>query len=318
MKNFYTIQEFSKITGEDVSKLRFYDKIGVFTPIMRDPDNNYRYYTLAQIPSLNFIVMLSDLNVPLKDIANLRNHRTPAELLKVLEKQEKVLDMEMCALRERYSIIHARRELINYGIIVSNGFTAIDGNRVAYDAIPQDTAPPAKKLAKAADKKTQPVKINEQSIAVLWREDKEYHLWPRNEYNVGDTFLQPLAVFINQAAERRINLNFPIGGYWNDMKAFLAAPSRPEHFFTIDPFGAKVRREGKYLIGFNRGYYGDMGDLPERMNIFAKQNTLTPSGPVWVMYMFDEICTHDSSRYLAQACVSVSKTKNSPLGRGAP
>ena len=292
MKTYYTIQEFSRITGEDVSKLRFYDKIGVFSPVKRDPENNYRYYSLTQIPALNFIVMLSGLNVPLKTIAGLRTQRTPADLLRLLERQEKEMDMEMRALRERYSVIHARRELINYGIVVANGFTAVDGKRAA----PEEAA---------ADG----VKIDEHAVAVLHRDDKEFHLWPRNEYDEGDTFVHPLAAFIGQAAERHINLNFPVGGYWDDMESFVSAPSRPTHFITIDPLGSEVRKEGKYLVGFNRGYYGDMGEMPEKMDAFARGNSLTLSGPVLVMYMFDEICTHDSSRYLAQACVSVSKPK---------
>ncbi|MCL2083656.1 MAG: MerR family transcriptional regulator [Oscillospiraceae bacterium] len=290
MKTYYTIQEFSKITGEDVSRLRFYDKIGVFSPVKRDPENNYRYYSLAQIPTLNFIVLLSDLNVPLKQISNLRKERTPLQLLNLLEKQERHLDMEMRLLRERYSVIHARRELINYGTIAAGGFTAVDGKRVTDE-----------------DAAGRGVKVDESAVAVLYRENKEFHLWPRNEYGDRETFLQPLASFLSHASERHINLNLPIGGYWSGMDSFISEPSHPEHFFTIDPLGSGTRKEGEYLIAFNRGYYGNMGDMPERMAAYAKENALTLSGPVWVMYMFDEICTHDPSRYLAQACVAVSK-----------
>jgi len=292
MKDLLTIHEFARITGEEVSKLRFYDKIGVFTPINRNPENNYRYYSLTQIPTLNFIVILADLNVPLKTIAELRQKRTPSELLKLLEKQEKIMDMEMRKLRERYSIIHARRELINYGTIVAKGFKAVKGVRIA-DGEPSDGS----------------IDVNENVVSILYREDKDVHLWPRNEYRDGDTFVQPLAAFIGQAAKRHINLNFPVGGYWESMGSFLKEPSRPERFFTIDPIGDTVRKEGHYVIGFNRGKYGDMGDLPQRMDAFSKEKGLVLSGPVWVMYMFDEVCTHDPSQYMVQACVAVSKPR---------
>ena len=297
MKEFYAIQDFSRITGVEVSRLRFYDKIDVFSPIKRNPENNYRYYSLTQIPTLNFITLLSELNVPLKAIAELRKKRTPTELLKLLEKQEKLMDMEMRKLREHYSIIHARRELINYGVVVSKGFTAVRGKRISDGEIAEEG-----------------IKVDENVVAILYREDKELHLWPPNEYNEGDTFVQPLAAFISQAPERHINLNFPVGGYWENMDSFVNAPSRPERFFSIDPIGSTVRKEGNYLVGFNRGYYGEMGELPVKMEAFAKERGLTLSGPVWVMYMFDEICTHDPSQYMVQACVSVSK----PRRRAAP
>ena len=291
-KDLLTIQEFSKLTGVEASKLRFYDDIGLFSPIMRNPENNYRYYSLAQIFSLNFISVLSDLNIPLKKIAELRKERTPSELLKLIEKLEKQMDLEMIALRERYSIVHARRELINYGMIVANGFTAVNGIRTA-EGEPVEGG----------------IKVDENVISVLYRDDKEYILWPRNEYGEGETFVQAIAEFINQAGERHINLSFPVGGYYDNMESFINNPRQPEHFFTIDPIGKGVRKEGKYLIGFNRGYYGEMGNLPERMKTYANEHSLIISGPVYVMYLFDEICTQDPSQFLVQACVAVSKPK---------
>ena len=292
MSEFYTIQEFAKITGVEVSKLRFYDKVGVFSPIKREPENNYRYYSLAQIPALNFIFVLSALNIPLKTIAELKKERTPAELLKLLEKQEKQLGAEMRALQEHYSIIYARRELINYGMIVTNSFFAVDGRRLSDE-----------------DSSEGGIRVDENVITVLHREDKEYFLWPRNEYKEDDTFVQPLASLISEASDRRINLNFPVGGYWDNMEAFISEPSRPNHFFTIDPLGTKTREEGNYLIGFNRGYYGDMGDLPMKMNDYAKENALALSGPVWAMYMFDEVCISEPSEFLVQVCVAASKPR---------
>jgi len=264
VKDFYSVKEFSKLTGVETSTLRFWDDIGLFCPVKRDPENNYRYYSLAQITAVNFVAALSNLNIPLKEIAELRKERDPQNFVKLLEKKEREMDMELRALRERSSIIHARRELINYGL-----------------------------------------RIDEKQISVLHREDKALILWPRNEYKEGETFLEPLAAFITQADEHRINLNFPVGGYWDSLESFQNAPSRPDCFFSIDPTGTHIRKEGEYLIGFALGYYGEMGDLPERMAAYAAGSGIAVSGPVYVMYLYDEICTQDPSQYLAQACVGV-------------
>ena len=265
MKEFYSVQEFAKLTGVEASTLRYWDDVGIFSPQKRDPDNNYRYYTLPQILAVNFVSVLSDLNIPLKTIAELRNERDPESLVRIFEKREKQLDMELRTLRERSSIIHARRELINYGL-----------------------------------------RVDDMQVSVLHREDMRLILWPRNEYQEGDTFLEPLAAFVSQAEELRINLSFPVGGYWDSFQSFKNAPSRPDCFISVDPTGTHIRKKGEYLIGFARGYYGKMDDLPERMESYAKENKLVLSGPLYTLYLHDEVSSHDTSHYLAQTCIAAS------------
>ena len=216
MKDYYSVREFAELTGVDSSKLRFYDSIGLFSPMRRDEKNNYRYYSLEQILSVNFISVLSDLGLPLKEIADLRNERNPEDLLKMLSKREKELDMELRTLRLRSSIIHARQELIRYGLTV-----------------------------------------DENEVAILSREKKDIIMWPRNEYEKGDTFVKPLSSFVNQADELRIDFNFPVGGYYDDFDSFIKHPTQPDHFFSIDPLGTHEREEGDYVIGFSRGFYAE-------------------------------------------------------------
>jgi len=270
MKDLYTVQEFSKLSGIETSTLRYWDDIGLFTPLKRDPENNYRYYSLAQMLALNFVTTLSDLEFPLKTIAELRKNRDPINFMDLLDKQEQQMDMEMRRLRQRYSIIHARRELIYYG-----------------------------------------TRVDENSVSVLPKVERSIIVWPRNEYREGDTFIEPLALFVQQTGEHRINLSFPVGGYHESMESFIKAPGQPEHFMSIDPVGTHTRKGGDYLVGFTRGYYGEMGDLPQRMMAYAEGNALNISGPVYTVYLHDEICTQDPSQYLAQSCIAISKSKHS-------
>ena len=266
MNNHLTIQEFSKITGIEASKLRYWDEIGLFVPLMRNPENNYRCYSLAQILALNFVTVLSDLEIPLKTIADLRHDRDPYKLLELLEKHEKQLDMEMRGLRLRYSIIHARRELINCGGMV-----------------------------------------DESKVSVRHRHDMPMILWPKNQYQEGDTFVEPLASNIHYAGEHFINLSFPVGGYYDSLESLQEKPDRPDHFISLDPVGKHSRKSGDYLVGYVRGYYGDMGDLADRMLAYAKENKLKTTGPAYVIYLYDEISTKDPSQYLAQCCVAVKR-----------
>ena len=285
---FMSIQKFAELSGVEVSKLRFYDKIGLLSPSKRNPETNYRYYSSVQLLALNFITTLSDLNVPLKVIAEMKAERSPERFLQLLDQQEKQLDIELQQLRIRSSIIHARRELINYGQIVSNGFRTIDGRRVSQQR--EDAAA---------------VYVDEKVISILYRDEKEFHLWPRNEYQEGETFISPLAAFVQHSKEQRIDLSFPVGGYFDSLASFLQTPYQPNHFISIDPFGSERRQAGNYLVGFVRGYYGELGDLPERMEMHIDAHKLTVSGPVYIMYLHDEISSQDPAQYLAQVSVAV-------------
>jgi len=268
MKDFLSIKEFSELTGIETSTLRYWDEIGLFSPLKRNPANNYRYYSLVQILALNFVTVLSDLDLPLKTIAELRRERNPEKFMRLMDKQEMQMDMEMRSLRMRYSIIHARRELINYGM-----------------------------------------KVDENEISVMYRDDKAMILWPKNEYTEGDSFIEPLTTFIRHTPEHHINLSFPVGGYHKNFESFRKAPGQPDNFISIDPVGIHVRKAGDYLVGFTRGYYGDLGDVAERMFDHAEKNSLRITGPVYTMYLHDEICVKKPEDYLAQTCVAVTKKR---------
>ena len=151
------------------------------------------------------------------------------------------------------------------------------------------------------------LRADETKVSILHRDNKPIILGPHNVYKDGETFVDALAALVGHSKERHMNLSFPIGGYYESLDSFAKAPKQPEHFFTIDPVGNSNRESGEYLVGFARGYYGEMGDLPERMIAYAEEHALNLSGPVYIMYLHDEICIKDPDRYLAQACIAVSR-----------
>jgi len=290
MKKLLTIKEFSHFSGIEQTTLRYWDEIELFSPIKRDPENNYRYYIPEQIITVKFISVLSSLNFPLKTISGVSDTRTPESIVRIIEEKEKELDMEMKRLRECYSIIHARLELIRYGIRLAKGYKAVDGVRL--DNWNDDD---------------EGVDIDENKISVLKRLEKSYILGELNEYAEGEEWYDPFMRFCHSAPEHRINLHYPIGGYHENMDHYLKEPGRPSRFFSLDPTGNRKRTAGDYLIGFKRGYYGDMGDLPERMSKYARDNKLTIHGPVYVLYLYDEVCMKNPSEYLAQISIAVKK-----------
>ena len=264
MKEFLSVNEFSKMSGIAASTLRYWDEIGLFSPAKRDPENNYRYYVPFQIIAVNFITVLSSLNVPLKEISKMEGIRNPENIIDLIEEQENLLDLEMSRLRESYSIIHTRRRLIKSGM-----------------------------------------KAHVDEIEVVRYPDTAIILGPHNNFKEDEAFYEPFMRFCNAADDMRINLNYPIGGYHEKVDTWRKMPGRPDNFFSIDPTGNSVRAAGKYLVGHTRGYYGEFGDMPERMLEYAEKHSLTLKGPVYVVFLHDEICVKDPEQYLSRISIAI-------------
>ena len=136
--------------------------------------------------------------------------------------------------------------------------------------------------------------------------ETHFVLGHENDFNKHDTFYKEFIRFCKSAYRYRINLRFPIGGYHDDINAFLNAPSQPSRFVSLDPMGFHIRPEGSYLVGYKRGYYGDFADMPQKIAGYAQEHNLVFKGPVYVIYLLDEITMTEPSQYLARISVNVS------------
>ena len=63
-----TIGRFAAMHGINKKTLMWYDEIGLFSPAAIHPQNGYRYYSYRQSPLLETILLLRDLDVPIKEI----------------------------------------------------------------------------------------------------------------------------------------------------------------------------------------------------------------------------------------------------------
>ena len=128
-------------------------------------------------------------------------------------------------------------------------------------------------------------------------------------------FIREFISFCSAPHTPKLNMSFPVGGYWDSMEAFLKVPSRPERFFSLDPKGHERQEAGLYLIGYTHGYYGRTNDLPKRMAAFAEKNGLIFTVAVYNVYLTDELSVIDPEKYLLQVSASVMETRRVPSRR---
>ena len=261
-----SIKEFSELSGVEQSTLRYWDDIGLFRPARRDACSSYRYYAPDQLFLVNFIKVLSSLNIPLKVIAEISENRTPEAILRLLEQQETILDESLDRLHTSYSIIHTLRGFIRQGI----------------------SAP-------------EPGTVSVQSLDAM-----RIALGPANgPPESGGDYHHAFAHYCRWAKENRINLNNPIGGYFDSLERLLRAPGLPCRFFSVDPHAGEERPAGKYLVGYANGNYDALDDTPQSMKNYAREHKLALDGPVYVLYLLGEISVREPSEYLAQICAAI-------------
>jgi len=140
-------------------------------------------------------------------------------------------------------------------------------------------------------------------VSVTYLEGEAFILGPQNDYSGDDTFYNAFQRYCQDLEEKGGNLHYPMGGWWGSMEEFLQNPIRPPRFYSVDPDGREYKKAGRYLVGYNRGFYGEIGDLPERMVAFAHENKLEFGGPMFNLFLLDEISVLDPEKYLMQAAV---------------
>jgi DNA-binding transcriptional MerR regulator len=116
MKNYYDktwkIGELARVFNINVQLLRHYDKEGLLTPDIRNPENKWRTYRYDQIYTLGLIRFLRHLDCSLDEIRDFMHGRTA-------EKTERFLNGRIELARQKYekllkiqSVINDRFEII--------------------------------------------------------------------------------------------------------------------------------------------------------------------------------------------------------------
>ena len=139
--------------------------------------------------------------------------------------------------------------------------------------------------------------------------DARIILGPEADFSNAKTFYEPFMQFCDAAHENKIDLHYPIGAYHENIEVFLDAPGRPTRWFSLDPRGNSKRSAGQYLVTYHQGYYGEFEGIPQRLAAYAQANNIVFKGPVYVIYLLDEISVADHKRYVSQIMVGVSKKR---------
>jgi DNA-binding transcriptional MerR regulator len=99
----YTVGEMAKLCNVTAEQLRHYDKNKIFSPKIRDENNNYRYYTEQQVDDVLLIKELKNINIPLKTIGALIRNKELTLIKSKLEENMYVLRQQIEETNQRYN-----------------------------------------------------------------------------------------------------------------------------------------------------------------------------------------------------------------------
>jgi DNA-binding transcriptional MerR regulator len=105
----FRIGDFSRVARVSCRLLRYYDEIGLFRPARIEQDTGYRYYSAAQLPRLNRILVLRDLGLSLEQIGRaLRDDLPAGELRGMLLLRRAEVEQALDAQAQRLRQIESR------------------------------------------------------------------------------------------------------------------------------------------------------------------------------------------------------------------
>ncbi len=119
-EDLISISEMAKLHSLTRPTLLYYDSIGLFSPIVVDESNGYRYYGRHQIPVLREICFLKSLGVSLKEIEAHLNGRDLHSEVVLLQQQAAKLAKEKEQLERKQLALQQRLYLYREAVVATN------------------------------------------------------------------------------------------------------------------------------------------------------------------------------------------------------
>lgn len=106
---YFTTGEFARILGVKKHTLFHYDDIGLLSPAFKK-DNGYRYYFVWQMDVFEVIKALQKLGMPLEEIKEYMENRSPERFIAMMDDKEAQIDSEIGRLKNMKRFIRNEKQ----------------------------------------------------------------------------------------------------------------------------------------------------------------------------------------------------------------
>ncbi|WP_371377785.1 MerR family DNA-binding transcriptional regulator [Sporomusa aerivorans] len=262
----FTTGQFAAIYGINKRTLMYYDSIDLFKPAVVN-ENGYRYYTIAQTPLFDAILLLRKLRVPLEEIKEHLTNYTPQKLLEFLHRQNQMLEQELT-------------ELLWLKRIIQNKITSMETNQ---------TVDPAK--IEILELKARAIVVSESmSDMPLEKAMKFLTKFMYDCYHTHSYSGYPCGYMLDA---RKLQAS----GLSQDAFSQVA-----NCFYLVDETKAPLmncayRPEGRYLVGYYKGNWLQIDQIFQQLMDYAAEHKLTFTGHAYVENILDDIAVFEDPYY---------------------
>ena len=257
-----TAGEFAKIVGVTKHTLFHYDEIGLFRPEKKG-DNGYRYYSMAQIEVFDVIHTLKDLDMPLSEIREYLDRRSPETLLELLDKEQEIVEQKEKRLKRTKEWIIGKRKLIKETETIDTEAVELLEMPAVYEVFVR---------MNTADEK-------------IWAMETGRLLDMCEAFGIkgvkGIGYMQPF----NSIKE----------GLYNSYEKAYVVTER-----DIPGAGCVKRSAGTYLAAYHVGHWQTLNEAYERMLAYAESAGLTLCGGCYEDYLLDGLTQKTEEEYVTR------------------
>lgn len=265
---YFTTGEFAKLCHISKQTLFYYDEIGLLSPYIKE-NNGYRYYTYSQYEVYIVIELLKDLGMPLKEIRNFLNNKTPIEAIQLLTSQLDEIDNKISKLQHIRTIAETTIKIIKEAL-------EVDWESITVEDLPERTLLISQHLRHATNRQY----LNAVTDFI--------DLCNKHELYTG----HPIGAIL--AEEEILAENFGNYSY-----LYTKMPSSIEKVSTI------VRPAGQYIIAYHKGNDKEIAPSYHRIFEFVKEHQLVIKNFAYEEYILDEVAVNGAENYVTKIMIPI-------------
>ena len=261
---------FAKLCGVPKKTLLYYDEIGLFQPD-HIAENGYRYYSYRQFEMLSVILALRAIGMPLKEIKEYIDQRTPENMIRLFREEDRKIQSEIKKLKQTRQFLQTRIQLTQNVLQTHTNIIQLEEQEKTYFAVTDISHTQS---------------INDFSEA--WRE----HIQSCIEKGVNVGYPDGTMVCVEDIME---------GNYLKYAYIFTKT-IRPVQGI---PFFEKPK--GIYLVAYHQGPYELTGNTYQKMITYAEEHHIKLNGYSFEEGMLDELVVPSAEELLTKISIGVEE-----------
>ena len=266
MKNYYKINDISKIYGIGPDSLRYYERLGILKP--RRDANSYRLYSLKDLYKLNILRDLRALGFSMEQVKDYLDGQSIGNTLELLHREELLL-------RRRIEDLEARERIIKSRISSLSSLRDVPGGTIFTESCPE------RYCVQATEHITR---------------DEEMDFLIKKLHKKHENIVQDLGTLTIGAFASVPELENGISNVYTSV--FFVLEGRPsEYDFTLPA--------GDYLSFRYRGGYDDNAEKVRTVLDYARNHGLSTSGSPFEIYEIDNRDTIKPEEFLTKIQIAI-------------